>query len=331
MSTTETVRAWSTTAATNATADAAIASSDSQSPDTVDNNIRSIMVAVKKQENDTGGALAAGGTANALTVTTGQVLESGQLAAGLRLLLRATADNTSTTVTFAPDGLTAANIKRADGSALAIGSIKSGMYLDLVYNTGSSEWRCANILPVGAASGGGLVLLTSGAASGATLDLVLTTYTGYRGLRIVLAGFIPASDSKVLQAKVSTDGGSSWDASGYSYSNVQVNDAGTSTTNSSGTGGSGTLLQFGSASVNMVGSGAAEGINLVFEMFKQTSTALWTRFNWSGYFIDSTATPGGVHLIGGGSRMTAQDTDGIRFFFSSGNITSGDYAVYGYA
>ncbi len=154
MSTTETVRAWSTTAATNATADAAIASSDSQSPDTVDNNIRSIMVAVKKQENDTGGNLAAGGTANALTVTTGQVLESGQLAAGLRLLLRATADNTSTTVTFAPDGLTAANIKRADGSALAVGSIKSGMYLDLVYNTGSSEWRCANIAPVTAGAQG---------------------------------------------------------------------------------------------------------------------------------------------------------------------------------
>lgn len=145
MSTTETVRAWATTNAGNAAADAAISSSDAQSPDTIDNNIRSVMAAVKKQMNDIGGSLVAGGTANALTVTTGQVLESGQITDGLRLLLKATADNTSTTVTFAPDGLTAANIKRADGSALAVGSIKSGMYLDLVYNSGSSEWRCASI------------------------------------------------------------------------------------------------------------------------------------------------------------------------------------------
>src|SRR4051812_163851 len=109
MSTTETVRAWSTTAASNNTADAAIASSDTQSPDTLDNNIRSIMAAVKKQENDTGGNLVAGGTANALTVTTNQVLESGQLVAGCRVDVRAASDNTSATVTFAPDGLTAAN------------------------------------------------------------------------------------------------------------------------------------------------------------------------------------------------------------------------------
>jgi len=87
MSTSSTVRAWSTTDATNASTDSNISSSDSQSPDTLDNNVRSIMAAVKKQMNDIGGSLAAGGTANALTVTTGQVLESGQLTDGLRVLL----------------------------------------------------------------------------------------------------------------------------------------------------------------------------------------------------------------------------------------------------
>lgn len=164
MSTTETIQAWSTTNATNASADAAIASSDSQSPDTLDNNVRSIMVAEKKFAKDTGGALSAGGSANALTVTTSQVLESGQITDGLRVLLKATADNTSTTVTFAPDSLTAANIKRADGSALAVGSIKSGMYLDLVYNSGASEWRCANIAPSAVAS------VTTGFLFGLTLS-----------------------------------------------------------------------------------------------------------------------------------------------------------------
>lgn len=153
MSTTETVRAWATTNAGNAAVDAAIASSDTQSPDTLDNNIRSIMVAVRKQMDDICGKLVAGGTANALTVTTGQVLESGQLVDGLALAIEAASDNTSATVTFAPDGLTGANIKRADGSALAVGSIKSGMRLLLQYDAGASEWRCANIAPATSATG----------------------------------------------------------------------------------------------------------------------------------------------------------------------------------
>ncbi len=111
---------------------------------------RSNMSAIKKYAEDTGGALAAGGTANALTVTTKQVLDAAHVTDGLRLMVKATADNDSATVTFAPDGLTARNIKRADGSALVAGLIKSGMYLDLVYNLSATEWRCANIPPGGA-------------------------------------------------------------------------------------------------------------------------------------------------------------------------------------
>lgn len=148
MGTSENLQAWSTTAATNANADSAINWAEGQDAASVNNSSRSGMAATAKYVDDTDGALVAGGTANALTVTTNQVLSSAHLAAGLRLAIRATADNSSATVTFAPDGLTAANIKRADGSALAIGSIKNGMMLDLVYNAGSSEWRAVNIAPI---------------------------------------------------------------------------------------------------------------------------------------------------------------------------------------
>ena len=36
---------------------------------------------------------------------------------------------------------------------------------------------------------------------------------------------------------------------------------------------------------------------------------------------------GAIH--GGGNRLNAQDTDGIQFYFSSGNIESGTIKVYG--
>jgi hypothetical protein len=149
MSTSETLQQWTTTNPGNANSDSAISSSDTQAPNTVATNIRSIMTALAKYRLDGNGGLTAGGTADALTVTSNQVLQSSQLTAGLALLVAAASANTSATVTFAPDGLTAAAIKRADGSALAVGSITAGMKLCLVYNSGTSEWWCANILPTG--------------------------------------------------------------------------------------------------------------------------------------------------------------------------------------
>jgi hypothetical protein len=139
---------WSTIPGSNQSVDPDIFSADSQSPSTVDDNIRSVMAAVAKYHKDTDGALTASGTANALTATTNQVLISGQLTGGLGILVKAANANTTVAVTFAPDGLTAQPIKRADGSALAIGSIQPNMLLDLAYAPGTSEWWAKNIPPV---------------------------------------------------------------------------------------------------------------------------------------------------------------------------------------
>ncbi len=326
MGTTENESAWSTTAASNNSADAGINWTEGQDPATVNNSARGMMAARAKTRLDQGGSLAAGGTANALTVTTNQILSSGHVAAGQRLLIRATADNTSATVTFAPDSLTAANIKCADGSALRVGSIKSGMPLDLVYNSGSSEWRCANIAPASGGSSPGIVLLTSGSASGATLDLVLTTYTDYRGLKFVLGGFRPATDGAALWMRVSTDGGSTYDASATDYmyfAATEDNAVTNAPVNSTGD----TKISITPA---IIGNGAAEGFSGEITLLKQTSTALWPRIHATGSMITSTVTPTVAMIWAStGARKAAQDTDAVRFLFSAGNITSGDYAVYG--
>jgi hypothetical protein len=320
MSTTETVQAWATTNAGNTSSDAAISSSDSQSPGTLDDNIRSIMTAVKKYAKDIGGALTAGGSANALTVTTNQVLESGQLTGGLGIVVKAASTNTSTSVTFAPDGLTAAAIKRTDGSALAVGSIQAGMFLLLIYNSGTSEWWTANIPPL---VSGGLVYLASGTwSSQATGDIVLTSYTGFRGIKIVLSGVLPVTDGANLTMRFSTDGGSNYDTSGYNYVVNILNDSGISAPQTSGSAGVILLAEF-------VGSGPTKGGNFEITLLNQTSTAFWSRAMFNGYWIDNSASPGGNYGTGGGSREAAQDTDAVRFLFSSGNIAAGNYAVYG--
>ena len=179
MGTTTNVQAWSITPASNANSDTAINAATGMDPSNVEPDFRAIMASVARFSDDTGGGLTAGGTANALTVTTNQALSAGQLAAGLRIVIKAASQNSSATVTFAPDSLTAQAIKRCDGSALAVGSIQAGMFLDLVYNTGTSEWWAANISPAQFLNT--VVTLTDGAsvalnaALGQTFRLTTTT------------------------------------------------------------------------------------------------------------------------------------------------------------
>ena len=173
---------------------------------------------------------------------------------------------------------------------------------------------------------GGLQLLASGTVSAAaTLDIVLTAYTGYRGIIVYLSGFLPVTDGAALYARFSTDGGASYLASGYNY----FQGRGIDTTATWATGvasGSAAQIQITGAEA---GNGATEGYNGRIEMLNQTSAAFWSRLMHQGYFINSDATPAGVYSTGGGAQETAQDTDAIRFLFSTGNISAGNYAVYG--
>ncbi len=174
---------------------------------------------------------------------------------------------------------------------------------------------------------GGRALVASGTVTNAaTLDIVLTGYTGYRGIVIELYGFLPATDNVDLWMRFSSNGGSTFDASGYNYSLHQDAEG------TDGTAGSGSANQiaFSSAAGSfLIGNAATAGINLTVKMMNQTSAAFWSRVTWQGYYITSTgASSAGFHTVGGGSREAAQDTDAVRFLFSSGNIAAGAYAVY---
>jgi len=59
----------------------------------------------------------------------------------------------------------------------------------------------------------------------------------------------------------------------------------------------------------------------------QTNTAQYTRAFWQS--THTTAAGATFVSPGSGARLTAQDTDAVRFLFESGDITSGGYAVYG--
>lgn len=320
MATADNVNAWSSTAASNASSDSTISSSDSQSPDTLDNNIRDVMAAVRNWQKDIGGFATAGGSANAHTVTSASVISASHLTDGYRITYYAPATNTSATVTVAIDGLTATNILRADGSALAIGSIIADMVLDLVYESGGGSFRAINIGPAAGASAPGMVCLTSGTVAAAALNIVLTGYTAYRGIKIFLSGFLPVTDGVNLVMRLSTDGGSTYDAGVNAYG-YDLLDAGVVHT--------GTITSIPIAFSSAIGNVSSEGYNGEITLLNQSSAAFFTRAQFSGSYMTSAATSALASCVGSGARLIAQDTDAVRFLFGAGNIAAGNYAVYG--
>lgn len=331
MGTSENIQAWSKTASTNASADSSINFAEGQDPGSVNNSARSVMAATKKYAEDRDGGLAAGGTGNAITLTTNQVLSAGHIAAGLTLSFRATATNTGAT-TLNVDSTGAVSVVTQSGAALASGAITSGGIYTVAYNANTSKWvlQTPFVPPPTGAGAPGLVLLTSGTVSSAsTLDLALTSYTAYRGFKLLLSGFLPATDSVQLRARFSTDGGSNFITSGYNYicramPDTSVNDFGE-------VSGSAAFIALNtSASSFNVGNATTEGWSGEVTLLNLTSSALWSRLHYIGYYVGASATPPGIHVTGGGSLEAAQDTDAIRLYFSSGDIASGNYALYGY-
>jgi hypothetical protein len=181
------------------------------------------------------------------------------------------------------------------------------------------------------ATAGALALLTSGSVSAqAALGIPLTAYTAYRGIIIELINFIPATDDVDFRCRLSSNGGSSYDsgASDYRYANSTVFSS--NVVQNQGSGGAAFIqLCGGSAGTAHIGNGAAEGLSCQVTITGQASAAAKTKVRAFGEYYGA----GDFSSIfkGGGHRNTAQDTDAIQFFFSSGNITSGSYAVYGLA
>jgi hypothetical protein len=162
--------AWATAEASNANVDSGINWTEGQDPATVNNSARNMMAATKRWANVNSGNVGVAGTADAIQITTGQTIETGQQALGFRICFKAGATNTGA-ATVAVDGLSAVAIKRPNGDALSAGDIVSGAFHDIAFDgtnyrlfvpgaggsygslSGSNTWTGSNIFQAGATIG----------------------------------------------------------------------------------------------------------------------------------------------------------------------------------
>lgn len=135
------VKDWSTTAASNDSADAAINWLENQAPSTVNNSARAMMAEWAKWYADTNGTLATTGSANAYVAATSNSYAA--LFDGMLLALEANHTNTGA-ATLAVDGLTAKAIVENDGTALAADKITSGGTYLVRYDSGNDQFYLLN-------------------------------------------------------------------------------------------------------------------------------------------------------------------------------------------
>ena len=179
-------------------------------------------------------------------------------------------------------------------------------------------------------AGAGVELLDSDTISSqATLDVVLSGFTSYRKLKL-LANLIPATDDVELWLRFSTDGGNNFDASGYSYTTAWSADDNAANFGNILSASAAQLLVAGhpTAAYSVSNTASEGGVDVEIDFYGLT-TARFGRAMWKcGYY---TANGVGAVNNGSGLREAAQDTDAFRLLFQSGNIASGDWALYGFA
>lgn len=145
--------------------------------------------------------------------------------------------------------------------------------------------------------------------------------SAYREYELVYSGVVPITDGAHLLLRTSTNNGSSYDsgASDYRWCGWAVLDNGGSGVGNSGGDTAIRLIQsVDNASTSMTGGVAVLLNPSAAQYFGVTNIcSYWNSGGVTGFFNSQ------------GQRVTAADVDAIRILFSTGNISTGTFTLYG--
>lgn len=167
-----------------------------------------------------------------------------------------------------------------------------------------------------------LFLSDAGADDSASIEFSNFDQSNIMTYRFIFVNVVPATDGATWRMRTSSDGGSSYDsgASDYKWASTNVDNSGTTTATDS-TGDS--FIDLSSA----VGSASNEGISGYVDLFSPNRDDLVTQSISKFAIVD---TAGNLEFnVGAGSRNESNVVNGVQFYFSSGNITSGFFLLYG--
>jgi len=172
-----------------------------------------------------------------------------------------------------------------------------------------------------AASSGMTLLSTVTASASATVDIETTFSSTYDAYLLVVSGARPSTNSVELLCRMKI-GGTYLTGSVYVYHTDLSRSA--SAVYAAVVSGGTTSIQL----TSVVGSAATSSANLTMSIKNPTSATAYHNIDWTGL----SHVFGDIYLAsGGGASTTTGALTGIRLYFSSGNISSGTFRLYGLA
>lgn len=263
-------------------------------------------------------ATSVGGTANAITIDLAEDLDA--YAQGVVVEFEAASNNTGAT-TLNVSGLGVKTLKKISSGGLgdlSVNDLVSGVIYRAVYD--GTYFQLINL----AAQSGGRVLLETKTISGdSTIDFT-SSMAGYSRYEIELIKVLPSTDNTELRMRCST-GGTFSSATAYVSAGVYKN--GTNAQSNWDLTSSYLTL---SASVNVGNSTNEIGVDSIISLSSPSSTGMKV-FKHSTSYVNSSGNPhshyGTLSLTA--SPFLASGIDGVRFYFSSGNLSSGTIKLYG--
>jgi len=178
-------------------------------------------------------------------------------------------------------------------------------------------------LPAFGLPGGDWTLLETQTASNDTsIDFTSNIDGTSNVFAITISNALPATDLADFLLRVSTDGGSSFDAgaSDYEY-HTMLQSSNSDSYAGQGTAGSSRILL--GETINSVASKG--GFSGTIFMYAPNNSAVFTHFTWQGMTPTSSRMQ---FASGAGARFAASDVDAIRFIMNTGNIVSGIFKLY---
>jgi hypothetical protein len=168
------------------------------------------------------------------------------------------------------------------------------------------------------------LLSTVTASSSATVDVETTFSSTYDAYMLVVSGAVPTTNSASLQARMKISGS-------YVSAQVYYSLAGYTSIagNQVGTGSETTEITL----INVVwGSDAKSSCDLVMYIFNPSSTAFRKQLRFEGTSVRNDSGVPQLQSVSGSACIDRTDAlTGIRFFASSGNISAGQFRLYGIA
>lgn len=174
---------------------------------------------------------------------------------------------------------------------------------------------------------GGLVPIeTQVASASAQIDFVNGIDGSYDEYLVVLTNIVPATNTALLQLRVSQDGGATFKAGVSDYSQAINGSTAAATASLFGTTAT---FAMSIAPAGISNTAAHGGYCGEVKFFAPASTAVHKRFVYFGGCI--VAAAGGEHNHSGIARYLADTAafNGIRFLMSSGNVASGTFTLCG--